>query len=90
MTFACTDCSRCGKCHDKHSICARCGADINLLDDECPQCGEPITEEMRNAAKQKYIAEKKEEKEYIKKLALEAKKRRDAQPHHKVVYPWEQ
>ena len=47
MTFACTDCSRCGKCYDKHGVCAACGGAINLLDDACPACGEPITDAMR-------------------------------------------
>ena len=89
MTFACTDCSQCGKCYEKHSTCGRCGTDINLLDMACQQCGEPITDEMRNEAKRKYIEEKKREKDYIKQLALEAKKRREAQPQRKVVYPWE-
>ena len=49
MTFACTDCSRCGKCYDKHGTCAACGGAINLLDDACPACGEPITDDMRPA-----------------------------------------
>ena len=46
MTFACTDCSRCGKCYDKHSTCPQCAGPINLLEDACPNCGEPITDAM--------------------------------------------
>ena len=30
MTFACTDCSRCGKCYDKHGTCAACGGSLEL------------------------------------------------------------
>ena len=90
MTFACTDCTRCGKCYDKNSICPACGNPIYLLDDACPACGEPITDEMRNVAKQAYIDKKRAEKEKILALAEAARKRRAAQAPQKVVYPWEQ
>ena len=76
MTFACTDCSRCGKCYDKHST--------------CPNCGEPITDAMRDAAKQKYLAKKRIEHQKIVELAQQAKKRREQQERPKPVYPWEQ
>ncbi|WP_172136116.1 hypothetical protein [Adlercreutzia sp. ZJ473] len=90
MTFSCTDCSRCGKCYDKRSTCAACGGDINLLDDACPNCGEPITDVMRSRAKQAYLAKKKVEHEQIIALAAAAKKRREANQTPRPVYPWEQ
>lgn len=90
MTFACTDCSRCGKCYDKHSTCQQCAGPINLLEDACPNCGEPITDAMRDAAKQKYLAKKRIEHQKIVELAQQAKKRREQQERPKPVYPWEQ
>lgn len=90
MTFACTDCSRCGKCYDKHSTCAACGSAINLLDDACPQCGEPITDDMRMRAKQAYLDKKKVEHQQILALAAEAKRKRVANARAHPAYPWEQ
>ena len=90
MTFACTDCSRCGKCYDKHSTCAVCGGDINLLEDACPACGEPITDEMRSRAKQAYLTKKKAEHEKSLELAAAAKRKREEQRKSRPVYPWEQ
>lgn len=90
MTIACTDCSRCGKCYDKHSNCKACGADINLLDDACPSCGEPITDAMRETARQAYIAKRKNDHDQVIALAAAAKAKRKAQARPKPVYPWEQ
>lgn len=91
MTFACTDCSSCGKCYEKNSTCDECGGAIYLLDDACPTCGEPITDEMRDAARQAYMDRRRAEKQDILRLAAEAKRRRleaeAAKP--KVKYPWE-
>lgn len=92
MTFACTDCSTCGKCYPKESVCAACGGEINLLDEVCPACGEPITEEMRQTARKAYMAKKAKDKEYILELAAAAKQKRleDQAKKPKVVYPWDQ
>lgn len=91
MTFACTDCSRCGKCYDKHALCTACGGDIYLLDDACPACGEPITQAMRDAARQAYMDRKKIEHDQILELAAAAKRRREQQAQAaRPVYPWEQ
>ena len=65
MTYACTDCSKCGKCYNKVSTCSSCGHEINLLEDACPQCGESITEAMRHVAKKRFMAEKKKEREAL-------------------------
>ena len=88
MTFACTDCSRCGKCYDKHGVCAACGGAINLLDDACPACGEPITDAMRERAKQAYLEQKKAEHARILELEAAAKARREERPA--PVYPWDE
>ena len=74
MTFACTDCSRCGKCYDKHGVCAA--------------CGEPITDAMRERAKQAYLEQKKAEHARILELAAAAKARREERPA--PVYPWDE
>lgn len=89
MTFACTDCSRCGKCYENNSICAVCGGDIYLLDSACPTCGEPITDKMRAEAKREYIDRKRVEHEQIVQLAIAAKKKRDAAQKSRPKYPWE-
>lgn len=90
MTFSCTDCSRCGKCYDKNSTCPSCGGAINLLDDFCHACLEPITEEMRDRAKQAYLDEKKVERDRIIALASAAKERRLKEGRQgEVVYPWD-
>lgn len=89
MTFACTDCSRCGKCYEKNSTCAACGGDIYLLDNACPSCGEPITDEMRAAAKNAYMDRKRVEHEKIVELALAAKKKREEAQKNRPKYPWE-
>jgi predicted amidophosphoribosyltransferase len=89
MTFACTDCSRCGKCYDKNSVCSNCGNAINLLDDCCPVCGEPITDEMRDKARQVYKDQKKVEHEKIVALAQEAKRKREQENKERPAYPWE-
>ena len=62
MTFACTDCSRCG--------------------------GEPITDAMRDRAKQAYLDKKKAEHARILELAAAAKARREERPV--PVYPWDE
>lgn len=90
MTFACTDCSRCGKCYDKHAACPACGGSINLLEDACPACGEPITDDMRARAKQAYLDKKKIEHDRVLALAAEAKKRRESQQRPEPVYPWDE
>lgn len=91
MTFSCTDCSRCGKCYDKKSKCASCGGDINLLDDLCPSCKEPITDEMRSHAKRAYMEKKRTEHDGILALAAAAKARRERESAlSTVVYPWEE
>lgn len=90
MTFACTDCSRCGKCYDKQGVCARCANPINLLDDACGNCGEPITDEMRERAKRAYIEKKKAEHQRVVELALAAKRKRERESRPKPIYPWEQ
>ena len=87
-TIACTDCSRCGKCYDKHGVCAACGGAVNLLDDACPACGEPITDAMRDRAKQAYLDKKKAEHARILELAAAAKARREERPV--PVYPWDE
>ena len=89
MTFACTDCSRCGKCYEKNSTCAACGGGIYLLDDACPACGEPITEDMRMAAKRAYMDKKKIEHDMIVQLAQAAKAKRAQQQGKRPKYPWE-
>ena len=89
MTFSCTDCSRCGKCYDKHGHCARCGGDINLLDEACSACGEPITDDMRETARQAYMNEKRIEHEKIIALAQAAKRKREEQKKSRPKYPWE-
>lgn len=65
MTYACTDCSKCGKCYDKDSTCAACGGAIYLLDEACPTCGEPITDGMRQIARRAYMARKKKERQEL-------------------------
>ncbi len=65
MTYACTDCSKCGKCYNKISECASCGEEINLLDECCARCGEPITEDMRQCAKKAFMEQKKKEREAL-------------------------
>ena len=92
MTFACTDCSTCGKCYEKNSTCAACGGAIYLLDDACPTCGEPITDEMRQTARKAYMDRKAQDKKKIIELAQAAKARRLAAEasRPKVVYPWDQ
>lgn len=65
MSISCTDCSRCGRCYNKDSTCARCGSPIFLLDDNCVSCGEPITDEMREAARAIYMRQKKEERRML-------------------------
>ena len=87
MTFACTDCSRCGKCYDKHAVCAGCGNDINLLDDACANCGTSITDSMRARAKQAYIDKKKAEHNNILMLAAAAKARRQNQAGSAPSFP---
>ncbi len=89
MTFACTDCSTCGKCYDKHAYCRACGSKINLLDEACPQCLEPITEEMREKAKKVYLDKKRAEHQQILALAAAAKARRKKDAKPKPVYPWD-
>lgn len=89
MTFACTDCSRCGKCYDKHAVCSDCGSDINLLDDACLNCGKPITEALRAQAKQIYIDKKKAEHDSILMLAAAAKARRESVASPKPSFPWD-
>ena len=76
MTFACTDCSRCGKCYEKHTFCPNCGNAIFLLDDKCPVCAEPITDAMRNKAKKAYMERKRKEKEKVLELVKQAKSNR--------------
>lgn len=89
MTYACTDCSSCGKCYDKHSTCAACGGAINLLDDSCPACGEPITEAMRDEARRAYKDKRRADRDWVFQLAAAAREKRQA-TQKKVVYPWEQ
>lgn len=89
MTIACTDCSRCGKCYDKHAICKQCGGDIDLLEDACPTCGEPITDAMREAAKQAYIDKRKADHDQVIALAAAAKAKREAEARPKPKYPWD-
>ncbi len=88
MTYACTDCSSCGKCYDKQSVCGACGGAISLLDDACPACGEPITDEMRERARRAYMERRKKDREAVFELAAAARKKREAAQKH-VVYPWE-
>ena len=66
MTISCTDCRTCGDCYPKIQDCAKCGKQI-VLDqmDECPNCGEPITDEMRLAARRAFMQHKKEEFEML-------------------------
>ena len=59
-----------------------------MLDDSCPTCGEPITEEMREAARQKYMAKRKRDRDQVFELAQAAKQRRKGNVS-KTVYPWE-
>ncbi len=89
MTFACTDCSSCGKCYPKNSTCKACGGEIYLLDDACPTCGEPITDAMRQAAQDAYKAKRKKDRDMVFELAAAARKKRE-ETQKKVVYPWEQ
>ena len=65
MTYACTDCSKCGKCYNKISRCSSCGEEINLLEQACPNCGEPITEQERQEAKKLFMLKKKQEREAL-------------------------
>ncbi len=89
MTYACTDCSTCGKCYPKESVCAVCGGAINLLDDSCSACGEPITDAMRETAREAFKAKRKADRDQVFALAAAARKKREA-VQKKVVYPWEQ
>lgn len=89
MTYACSDCSNCGKCYPKHEPCPSCGEDIYLLDDKCPHCGAPITDEMRETARHKYMDYKRGLREKVYVLAQKAQaEERAARP--KVVYPWDE
>ena len=89
MTFACTDCSTCGKCYDKNSVCPQGGEAILLTDDACSACGAPITDDMREVAIQAYKDMKKKEHDQSLELAAEAKQKREEQAKNRVKYPWE-
>jgi len=65
MTMSCVNCSSCGKCYKKTSICSACSNEINLLDDSCCVCGEPITETMREEARLAYVQQKQAEREML-------------------------
>jgi len=65
MSISCVDCANCGKCYDKNSTCPSCAESINLLDDACPACGEPITDAMRESARQAYMLYKRELRESL-------------------------
>ena len=58
------------------------------LDDACPACGEPITDDMRARAKQAYLDKKKVEHDRILELAAAAKARRVERPA--PVFPWDE
>ncbi len=58
MTTSCVNCASCGKCYQKEAVCLNCGSEINLLDNACVACGNPITEEMRESARQAYVQQK--------------------------------
>jgi len=88
VTYACSDCSNCGKCYPKEQKCPTCGADIYMLDDACAACGAPITDEMRLVVKKKFMAERAKQREKVFELAQAAKKKREA-TQRKVVYPWD-
>ena len=53
-----------------------------------PACGEPITDAMRDRAKQAYLDKKKAEHARILELAAAAKARREERPV--PVYPWDE
>lgn len=65
MSISCVNCSSCGKCYEKETDCATCGATIILLEKACPACGEPITEDMRDQARHAYMTRKQEEREKL-------------------------
>lgn len=65
MSISCVDCSSCGKCYPKDSTCSQCGGVISLLDDRCPECKEPITDAMREAARQAYMQKKRDERDAL-------------------------
>ena len=89
MTFSCVDCTTCGKCYEKQSTCEQCGGEIHLLDEACTSCGEPITEEMREQAKKKYIDRRREERDAVLRFAAAAKKRQEEADAARPKYPWE-
>jgi activator of 2-hydroxyglutaryl-CoA dehydratase/predicted nucleotide-binding protein (sugar kinase/HSP70/actin superfamily) len=46
-------------------VCVKCGNSIDLLDDSCSECGDAITDEMREAARQSYMQQKRIEREKL-------------------------
>lgn len=89
MTFACTDCSTCGKCYEKQATCKACGKEISLLDESCTFCEEPITDKMRERARSAYMDAKKQEHNQILELAAQAKKKRKEKEADRPEYPWD-
>ena len=76
MTISCTECRTCGDCYPKETTCAVCGGEIWLLDDACPTCGEPITEEMRLEAREAFKKHKSDEFDMLFPNAAKLRARR--------------
>ena len=63
--LSCGLCHQCGKCYPRASVCASCGASIDLDDAACARCGEPITDAMREAARAAFMERKRVEAEKL-------------------------
>lgn len=59
--LTCGICWQCGKCYPRELACPACGAPINLEDNACAACAEPITDALRKRVQEAFKQEKLEE-----------------------------
>lgn len=63
--LSCGLCHQCGKCYPRAQACPACGGDIDLDDDACAHCGEPVTDAMRARARAAFMEAKRAEAEAL-------------------------
>ncbi len=56
--MTCGVCHTCGNCYPRRQTCAACGAQLDLDGEACVVCGVPITQAMRDDARERFKRER--------------------------------